>query len=190
MNILSDIASRLEAFLFSEGGVLPLRKLEQLLKVRREALIAAIEELRGHLEGSGLALITTDTETSLATAPKTADTLKAAYEEELSREIGEAGLEVLTIVLYRGPVTRTQVDYIRGVNTSSTIRTLLARGLIERTVNEKDAREYLYRPTSELLAHLGVQKATDLPEHLSISTELAAFEKHQQTFERHEHVAE
>ena len=97
-------------------------------------------------------------------------------EKELSREIGEAGLEVLAIVLYRGPSTRSQIDYIRGVNTSSTVRTLLARGLIERASNPNDSREYLYRPTTELLAHLGVSGVTDLPDCATISSELAAFE--------------
>lgn len=175
--MLNDTTSRLEAFLFAEGGALSLRKLESLLHLKRDELHAALEGLRAHLEGSGLALITTDTEASLATAPKTGDALKAAYEEELSRDIGDAGLEVLAIVLYRGPSTRTEIDYIRGVNTSWTIRTLLARGLLDRAVNERDAREYLYRPTPELLAHLGVQKPDDVPDHASISAELAAFEK-------------
>ncbi len=176
MSMVSETATRAQAFLFAEGGTLTVRKLEQFLHVERDALVAALHELAAHLEGSGLALVRTETEVSLATAPSVAEALKAAYEEELSRDIGEAGLEVLAIVLYRGPSTRTQIDYIRGVNTSSTIRTLLARGLLERTVNEKDAREYLYRPTTELLAHLGVRQAKDLPEYAAITTELAAFE--------------
>lgn len=187
---LNETASRAQAFLFAEGGTLSLKKLEQLLHLKREALLTALQELREHLEGSGLALILSDTEASLATAPKTAEALKAAYEEELSRDIGEAGLEVLTIVLYRGASTRTQIDYIRGVNTSSTIRSLLARGLLERMVNEKDAREYLYRPTTELLAHLGVQKTTDLPEHSSISSELATFERSASDTEHHGSLSE
>lgn len=179
--MMSDLAARAEAFLFSEGGVLTLRKLEQLVGAKKEELSTALDELAAHLEGSGLSLIRTDTEASLATAPKTTDAIKKAYEEELSRDIGGAGLEVLSILLYRGPSTRAEIDYIRGVNTSSTIRTLLARGLVERAVNEKDAREYLYRPTTELLAHLGIRTTRELPEHDTISGELAAFERAQQS---------
>ena len=60
-------------------------------------------------------------------SPETSQEIREAYRRELGREIGDAGLEVLSIVLYRGPSTRSEIDYIRGVNTSSTIRTLLSR---------------------------------------------------------------
>ena len=83
---------------------------------------------------------------------------------------------MLGIVLYRGPSTRAQIDYIRGVNTSSTLRNLLARGLLERVGNPDDAREYLYRPTALLLAHLGISARQELPEYGSITAELASFE--------------
>jgi segregation and condensation protein B len=102
--------------------------------------------------------------------------LKAHYGKELSREIGEAGLEVLAVILYRGPSTRAEIDYIRGVNTTSTIRTLLARGLLERAGNAQDSREYLYRPTTALLAHIGASRIEDLPEYGTIASELKAFE--------------
>ena len=95
---------------------------------------------------------------------------------EFLNEIGEAGLEVLAIVLYRGASTRAQIDYIRGVNTASTLRNLLSRGLLERAGNPEDAREYLYRPTVELLAHLGVRNNKELPSHEEIAAELGAFE--------------
>ncbi len=185
-SMLSDLSARAEAFLFSEGGALTLRKLEQLVGAKREELSAALDELAAHLEGSGLSLVRTETEISLCTAPKAAEVIKKAYEEELSRDIGDAGLEVVSILLYRGASTRAQIDYIRGVNTSSTIRTLLARGLVERAVNEKDAREYLYRPTAELLAHLGVRTAKELPEHDAIAGELASFERTEQSKNDHE----
>ncbi len=85
----------------------------------------------------------------------------------------------MAIILYRGPSTRAQIDYIRGVNTASTLRNLLARGLLERTGNPDDAREYLYRPTVELLAHLGVTEGKELPDYATIVAELSAFESTQ-----------
>jgi segregation and condensation protein B len=180
-----DPATRAEAFLFMEGGSLSLRKLEQLLDLKRPALLLALQELSQRLEGRGIALIQTETEATLATTPETSRAIEKAYEKELGREIGEAGLEVLAIILYRGASTRAQIDYIRGVNTSSTIRTLLSRGLLERTGNPDDGREYLYRPTTELLAHLGVQALSELPDHANIVTELSAFEKQQIAEENH-----
>ena len=173
----NDRTSLAEAFLFTEGGSLTLRKLAALMKIKEPELQAVLEELSQKLGGRGLALVKTDTEVSLAVSPATSETVRATYAHELERDIGEAGLEVLAVVLYRGPSTRAQIDYIRGVNTSSTVRNLLARGLLERMGNPDDGREYLYRPTVELLAHLGVTDAKHLPEHEKLAAELALFEQ-------------
>lgn len=170
------LMARAQAFLFSEGGALTLRKLAQLLEIKEPELRPVLDALGERLAGTGLALVRTDTEASLVVDKDTSPAVQKAFERELGREIGDAGLEVLAIVLYRGPSTRSQIDYIRGVNTSSTIRNLLARGLVERTGNPEDGREYLYRPTVELLAHLGVRDRTELPNHAEIIAELNAFE--------------
>ena len=172
-----DVASRAEAFLFMEGGTLTLRKLADLLEVKQPELAVALQELSTRLQGRGLTLVVTETEATLALSKDVSDAVKKSYERELGREIGDAGLEVIAILLYRGASTRSQIDYIRGVNTSSTIRTLLGRGLVERTGNPEDAREYLYRPTAELLAHLGVPNAGALPQYTEVKAELAAFEQ-------------
>lgn len=177
----TNLAVRTEAFLFSEGGPVAKKRLAQLLQCTPQELDQALTELSGRLSG-GIALIQTETECSLAIAAAAGDSVKRAQENELGKEIGDAGLEVLSIVLYRGPSTRAKIDYIRGVNTSSTVRNLLARGLLERTGNPADGREYLYRPTTELVAHLGVTNAHDLPEYAKISSELAAFEKKHEPF--------
>jgi len=166
-----------EAFLFTEGGSLTIRKLSALLKVKESELPTLLDQLSVKLEDRGLTLIKTDTEVSLVVSPNASEVVRATYAHELERDIGEAGLEVLAVVLYRGPSTRAQIDYIRGVNTSSTIRNLLARGLLERAGNPDDGREYLYRPTVELLAHLGVRDMKELPEHEKLAGELALFEK-------------
>lgn len=124
-----------------------------------------------------MALIETGLEVALAVSPTCSKEIEEAHASELKRDMGDAGLEVLSIVLYRGPSTRTEIDYIRGVNSASTVRTLLERGLIERTHNPNDAREYLYRPTTDLLAHLGITGTGELPDYATMAAELALFEK-------------
>ncbi len=180
-----DQASLIEAFLFTEGGSLTLKRLSSLTHLKDAELVSALKELGGRLEGRGLSIITTGTEVSLSVSAASSEAVRAAYKDELGKEIGDAGLEVLSIILYRGPSTRAQIDYIRGVNTSSTIRNLLSRGLLERVGNPEDGREYLYRPTVELLAHLGVRTAGDLPEHATIAQEIASFEAKPQEPEHH-----
>src|SRR5687767_7640870 len=118
---MSDHASLVEAFLFTEGGSLTRKRLASLTHLKETELGEALTELKRRLEGRGLTLVVTDTEATLSVSRESSEDVKKAYKEELGKEIGDAGLEVLAIVLYRGPSTRSQIDYIRGVNTSSTI---------------------------------------------------------------------
>ncbi len=178
-----DLANRIEALLFTEGGSMSKKKLMQILEVKAAELTPALHSLAARREGTGLSLVESESEVALTVAPAAADTIEKAFEKEVGREIGDAGLEVISIILYRGPSTRSEIDYIRGVNTSSTIRTLASRGLLERIPNPDDQREYLYRPTTELLAHLGVRDLSELPEYAKISSELAAFEETRSPFE-------
>lgn len=180
-----DTATRIEALLFSEGGPVSKKRLVQLLEITPAELESGLAQLTQRREGTAITVVSTETEAALVTAPSATPTVEKAFERELGREIGDAGLEVLAIILYRGPSTRAQIDYIRGVNTSSTIRNLTARGLLERIANPADAREYLYRPTTELLAHLGVREGQELPDYGKIASELAAFEKTSEPFTDH-----
>lgn len=160
------------------------KKLTSLLACKPDELQTTLDSLAERLKGSGLTLVQSDTEASLVVAKDTSPAVEAALKQELEREIGDAGLEILAIVMYMGPSTRARVDYIRGVNSSSTLRNLLARGLVERIANPEDAREYLYRPTAETLAHLGAAKVEELPEYATILRELAAFEQKNDPFEK------
>lgn len=136
---------------------------------------AGLEVLRQKLDETGLGLIVSDTEASLAIAPEAREAVVKTIKEDEERNIGDAGLEIVAILLYEGPSTRAEIDYIRGVNSSSTIRTLLTRGLVERSGNPEDGREYIYRATTDLLAYLGAGSREDLPEYGTIAPELAAF---------------
>ncbi len=173
----NDLASLAHAYLFVEGGTLSIEKLSVLMGIDEIRVVQALHTLASNLNGSGLTLIQNEREATLAVSEKESDALRTQYATELERDIGDAGLEVLTIILYRGPSTRAQIDYIRGVNTSSTMRVLLGRGLVERTGNTSSSREYIYRASAELLAHLGVANAQELPEYARLSSELQAFEE-------------
>jgi segregation and condensation protein B len=180
---IAELAARAEAFLFQEGDSLPIAKLARLLECTEGELRSALDLLSERAGERGVALVRTGAEALLSVSPAAASAVSSALEKELGRDIGDAGLEVLAIVLYRGASTRSDIDYIRGVNTSWTIRTLVARKLLLRTTNPNDAREYVYHPTPELLAHLGVTDASKLPEYATISRELREFESSRETSE-------
>ena len=134
-------------------------------------ILRALDTLEITLMKRGVRLSRKDDEACLVTAPETSQTIELLAKEELSQEIGKAGLETMTIVLYRGPIARSQIDYIRGVNSTFTLRNLLIRGLIERIPNPKDSRGFLYRPTFDLMNHLGITRIENLPEYAKVVTE-------------------
>ena len=168
-------ASTIEGLLFAEAGSLTYKKLASLLECSEDEIRAAVTQLESSAAGRGLTVMRTETEVALAVAPQARERVAAILGKEDERDIGDAGLEVLAVLLYEGPQTRGSIDYIRGVNSSTTLRTLLARGLIERSGNPNDGREFIYRPTIELLAYLGVPNGQALPEYATLSGELAAF---------------
>ena len=117
----------------------------------------------------------------LGTAKELSSLIQVITQENISTDLGKSGLETLSIILYRGPISRTDIDYIRGVNSQFIIRNLLVRGLIERVDNPKDSRSYLYTSSLELLAHLGLSKVTDLPDYEAVSKDIDSFQQSTET---------
>lgn len=167
---------KLEALLFATGGSVPKATLSRVLVVDKEALQHATDTLKMRLKDSGLSLIETDSAIALSTSPETSEVVAGAGRKEFAEDLGDAGLEVLAIVLYRGSATRATIDYIRGVNSAATIRTLTMRGLIERD-GKRVGEGSGFRATVECLAHLGVTHVSDLPNYEETVKELQEFEE-------------
>ena len=147
------------------------KKLASFLHTTESAVADAARELHEKLSGRGLSLVETDDELELRTSAEAADIVKKLREGELSKDLGRAGLEALAVVMYRGGATRSEIDWIRGVNSSQILRSLLLRGLVERTEDPNDKRKFIYKPTSDALAHVGVSKKQDLPRYAELSKE-------------------
>ncbi len=162
-------SAALEAVLFVSGEPLDKKEIAKLLDLSVEELPAAVGELETGLKGRGLSLVETDSTLELRTVPEAADLLKKIREAELSRDLGKASLETLAVVAYQEGATRSEIDWVRGVNSSGSVRTLLLRGLIEGREDEADKRRVRYVLTSEALAHLGVARLSDLPRHAELS---------------------
>lgn len=107
----------------------------------------------------------------LATKPVVGDLVESLTKSTLQDALSKAALEVLSIIAYRAPIARAEIEAIRGVNCSYTLRALLLRGLIERQGNPSDARGYVYLPTFAFLEHLGLSKREDLPDYVALSTD-------------------
>jgi segregation and condensation protein B len=153
----------LHALLFASGEPLEKKYLAKLLDIKEPELEVVLKALSASLKNSGTALIETDTHAELRTAPEAAALIKKLRESELSRDLGKASLETLAVIAYQTGATRGEIDWVRGVNSSASLRTLLLRGLIEGREDERDKRRIRYSVTSEALAHLGVTNADELP---------------------------
>jgi segregation and condensation protein B len=158
------LENKIEAILFYKNEPLEIKNLAKLLGVGEIEVREALQNLSVSLQNRGICLVMTETEASLATAPEVKTLIEQIAKDEMSSEIGKAGLETLSIILYNGPVSRREIDYIRGVNSAFILRNLCIRGLVERGADERDQRVIKYKGSLQLLAHLGLKKVEELPE--------------------------
>ena len=164
----------LEAILFAAGEPVEKERMAQMLEISVADLALATAALAGELASRGLALVETDDELELRTSPEAAGLVKGLWENERSRDLGKAGLETLAVIAYQEGATRGDIDWVRGVNSSASVRTLLLRGLIERKEDPADKRRVRYALTTEALAHLGIKRLGDLPRYQELATETEA----------------
>lgn len=172
---MNELSIQLEALLFALGRPLSKDEIANKLSVSKDDLAEAIADLKQHVRG--IVLVDDGKVLELRTSPKSAELIEQVRKEEYSRDIGRAGLETLAAILYRGPLTRSEIDFIRGVNSSQTLRTLTMRGLVRKLPNPKDERSFLYEPTTELLSQLGVEEVRDLPDFSDVRTKLQQLEE-------------
>lgn len=167
--------AKIEAVLFWKAEPVTLGKLAKIFAVSENEIKIALTALKEKLLDRGVALVFKDDEVTLRTTPNISVLIEGLAKEELTRDLGKAGLETLSIVLYQGPLSRREIDYVRGVNSNFILRNLLVRGLVEKIDNPKDQRSFLYRPTFDLLSFLGISRIDDLPEYSSVRKELDVF---------------
>jgi len=161
-----NIKSIIESLLFVADGPLTIQRLSEVLEgVEKEDVRSTLDELQSELENSrrGVRLVEVAGGYQLRTAKVNADWVKKFLGGRPAR-IGRATLETLAIIAYRQPITRAEVDAIRGVDVDGVINTLLDRSLI-RAVARKDVpgRPFLYGTTPEFLQLFNLKDLTHLP---------------------------
>lgn len=166
------LISSLESLLFVSGDPIAFDRLAKVLSVSEETIHEALRLLGERYatdKTSGLMLIQNKKTVVLATRPENASVLEILTKSTLQESMSKAALEVLAIIAYRAPVSRAEIDAIRGVNCSFTLRNLLLRDLISREGNPSDSRGYLYQPTLRFLQVLGLKMVSELPSYEVLS---------------------
>ncbi|MEK9186135.1 MAG: SMC-Scp complex subunit ScpB [Patescibacteria group bacterium] len=176
-----NLTGRLEALLFIYGEPLPFKKIAKTLNVKEEEVQEAVKKLQDSLRESGLWLVSDEEKVQLTTRPEFAKLLEQMIKEELKEDLSPASLETLSIIAYSSPVSRAELDYVRGVNSSFILRSLLLRGLIERELDPKRGNAFIYRPSLEFLKFMGIASANDLPEFEKLSKLINAVRRQENT---------
>ena len=158
-----NLKSIIESILFAYGDPISIKKLAKAVNAHEEKVLQALKELKDDYKNRGLSLVEKDSNWQLGSNPENAQFVEQLVKSEFSEELSKAALETLAVVAYKGPLTRAEIEFIRGVNSSFTLRNLLMRGLVERIDNPKDARSYLYLLSFKFLEHLGLSSIEELP---------------------------
>jgi segregation and condensation protein B len=163
---MSDLATKIEAVLFLSTKPLSLRRLGEVVGIKESEARAAVEELMAsrNVLASGVHVLLQDNQAQLVTNPALGDMLAKLSKEEIESELTRPQLETLTIVAYRGPITKPEVEQIRGVNCALILRNLLMRGLIEER-EDSTRLQNVYVVTTDFLRHLGMHELKELPDY-------------------------
>ena len=171
MNLLSQI----ESILFVASKPLSPKAVAKALGVDVAKIEDALETLKMKYNQpeSGIHIIFDDESVQMATNPDNAAAIDSFVKDEVSGELTRPQLETLTVVAYRGPITRPELEQIRGVNCALILRNLMVRGLVEEGEDSEKLMP-VYRLSFDALRHLGVANAEEFPEY--------------QTLHAHEHI--
>lgn len=167
-----NTSSLIEALLFSKAEPWTISDLSKTLGFPDEKINEALNELESNFTNRGVVLIRTGESVTLGTHPEASEILEKIYKEELSKGLSKASIETLSCVMYGDEMTRGKIDYIRGVNSGFILRSLLVRGLVERKPYPGNRKSFMYIPTVQLLASLGVSNIKELPEYERIHGEI------------------
>ncbi len=159
-----ELSALVEAILFVSPEPISAEQIAKLLETTTRQIKKAFEEIDAAYQGRGLRLQYHNNKVQITTAPEAAPVLEKMLELETTSILSQAALETLSIIAYQQPITRPQIDSIRGVNSDGVLRTLLNKGLID-DVGRTDGpgRPILYSTTPEFLKYFGLTSYDDLP---------------------------
>lgn len=167
-----ELESKIEGLLFYKGEDVSIKKLAGLLNVSTDEIEEGLIKLEKSLENRGLVLVRKDDSVVLGITRELSPLIESIRKEEITKELSRASIETLSIILYKNGVSRSEIDYIRGVNSSFIIRNLIVRGLVEKVMDTNDSRRILYRPSFNTLSYMGVNSIEQLPNYTEIVKQL------------------
>lgn len=167
----TNLPQAIEAILFATAEPMTFATLAKLLDASINDISEAVAALKAKLDGHGIVLTELNQVVSLATSSEFSNLIETMRKDELSKELSKASAETLAVIAYIPGATKSQIEFIRGVNASYSLRALSMRGLIE---SRGAGRAVTYHPTLELLSHYGVARIEELPHFTETKAKLEA----------------
>lgn len=163
---MNNIKSKIESLLFISAKPLAISQLAGLLKVDKQEVIKSADELLIDYKArqAGMQIIKDGGKYQMASAPASSQVIQEFLKDETTGELSRPSLEALTIIAYRGPVTKIDLDRIRGVNCALILRNLLLRGLIESKFDKKKNETY-YTASFDFIRFIGLNEIKELPDY-------------------------
>lgn len=166
---MNGIISKIESILFVASKPLALKKIASALKISVQEAAGALEDLhaRYNQADSGITILNNGDEWQMVASAANKAVAENFLKAEVSGELTRPQLETLTVVSYCGPITKPELEQIRGVNCSLILRNLMLRGLIKEN---EDSAALLpsYQVTMDYLRHLGLNSLTELPNYAEL----------------------
>ena len=164
-SLLSPLKKILEAVLFATRKPLTLEELSNLLEADSNEVQKAIEELTTEYQDKGIKVLSVSNGYLMGTDPDCGTYVDRLFNIKIETTLSPQSMETLAIVAYKQPITKAEIERIRGLYSDGTVATLLDKGLIEEKGKaESLGRPRLYGTTEEFLRHFGLKDLMDLPE--------------------------
>lgn len=159
-----NLKSIIESLLFVSDRPLSKKEIAQKTKKSLEEIEKAITELKNEYENEkrGIIILEKEDKIQFATHPENSEYVKKFLDQEIREELTPAAIETLAIISYRGPISKEEIDQIRGVNCAIILRHLLVKGLIDEI---KENGKIFYNISFDFLRHLGVKNQKELPQY-------------------------
>ena len=163
---MSKAKSKIESLLFISHKPLSVQKIAELTKSEKETVKNTLNELMQQYqeEERGFQIMKVGQSYQMVSAPDNGKIIKEFLKDEQTGEMTKPSLETLTIIAYRGPITKAELDMIRGVNCSLILRNLMIKGLVE-SKEDKSKMQTVYGITFDFMRHLGISQLKDLPDY-------------------------
>ncbi len=167
---MANLKSKIESLLFVASRPLSLKKISEQVGGEKEEVKKELTELTKDCEENkrGIQIMEIDGEYQMSTSGDSSKMVKDFLKDEMTGELTRPALETLTIVAYRGPIAKADLEQIRGVNCSLILRNLMIKGLVE-SKNSDRGGEPLFNITFDFMRYIGVNKQSDLPDYDKLS---------------------